>query len=73
MKTYTIKDLNDHVTESLKHFPTWRKGQSYFNCLWNMDTELANELRGSDKDPFYSDDKIADFLKAVEEKWNSKD
>jgi hypothetical protein len=36
-----------------------------------MDPELANELRGSDKDPFYKDDRIPEFLKVVEERWNT--
>lgn len=70
MKTYTVKDLHDCVVENSKHYPNWRKGQLYFNCLHNMDPELANELRGSDKDPFYRDDRIPAFLIIVEQRWD---
>ena len=70
MKTYTIEELENFVTESSIEYPNWRKGQLYFNCLYSMDPELANELRGSDKDPFYRDDRIPAFLEIIEQRWD---
>jgi len=33
----------------------WRYGQFLFNTLYDMYPEVANEIRGTDKDPFYAD------------------
>jgi hypothetical protein len=72
MEKHTIEDLHYFVDECLIEYPRWRKGQAYFNCLWDMDPELADELRGTYKDPFYKDDRIPEFLKVVEERWNKE-
>mgnify|MGYP000932282889 FL=1 len=44
---------------------TWRQGQLYFNALYDVDPELANEVRGTTIDPFYRDDKIESFMIAI--------
>lgn len=39
-----------------KAYPEQRKGQAFFNVLHHMYPEVANKLRGTDKDPFYRDE-----------------
>ena len=48
----------------------WRKGQTLFNALYRVRPELADRYRGSDIDPFYRDDRIGEFLRAVERDWH---
>jgi len=45
-----------------------RKGQFLFNKLYEIDPVLANEIRGSDTDPFYDDNKIMSFKDKVIDK-----
>lgn len=40
-----------HVTR-WRH-PEWRNGQVYFNTLVEFNPDWANEIRGTDKDPYY--------------------
>lgn len=44
-----------------------RIGQFLFN---NTPDHIANRLRGSDKDPFYRDERILVYLHAVKEMWS---
>lgn len=46
--------------------PSLRKGQNYFNALYETYPEIANRIRGTSVDPFYSDDRIESFLLIVE-------
>lgn len=41
--------------------PTWRAGQTYFNVLADLRPDLADQVRGTDLDPFY-DTRIAAFM-----------
>ena len=49
--------------------PHLRIGQCLFNLLYENNHELADSVRGTQNDPFYSDDytsqKIKDFYDAV--------
>jgi hypothetical protein len=51
----------------------WRYGQALFNHLLDVRPELAEEIRGTDKDPFYietlSDPKYKNFLDFLSERW----
>lgn len=46
-----------------------RKGQCLFNFLYDIQSELANNIRGGDLDCFHSDRKIPATLKYIKEKW----
>ena len=46
------RDVPEHI----------RRGQHAFNTLYKYDKELANEICGTDNDPFDNDKKINDFL-----------
>ena len=42
-----------------------RKGQSLFNAVYAIRPDIADSLRGTDKDCFYNDEKINDFMEEV--------
>lgn len=44
-----------------------RKGQMYFNELYNMNPQLADSIRSSSCDPFYDDSRIEKFLNKISE------
>ena len=40
-------------------------GQCYFNALYDVEPELADEIRGTSDDPFYDDGRIPEFMGLV--------
>ena len=48
---------------------TQRLGQACFNAVYEVDPVVADKLRGTDKDCFYFDSRIDDFMKVVYERW----
>lgn len=48
-----------------------RKGQATFNAVHYIDSETANELRGSELDCFYDDSKIGVFMHYVHSMWDN--
>jgi hypothetical protein len=46
-----------------------RLGQVLFNQLYNENTAVANEIRGTEFDPFYQDVRIDSFLERVDQVW----
>jgi hypothetical protein len=42
-----------------------RKGQAAFNALYQLDTLVADMIRGSQFDPFYRDERIPAFMQEV--------
>lgn len=54
-------------------YPEWRTGQAYFNFLLKDYPELAEEIRGTEYDPYYADhmnnpqERIDKFLKYIQE------
>lgn len=40
----------------------WRLGQTYFNELYRVNPVLADDIRGTEADPFYQDKHIPEFL-----------
>lgn len=62
--------FNEYIVASMKSqrlYPEQRVGQTFFNTLANVDPMLTNEIKGSDLDPFYHDQRIPDFLTRVQE------
>ena len=45
----------------------WRLGQAYFNYAWELFPKETDALRGTDVDCFYVDERIPDFLNALNE------
>lgn len=46
----------------------WRLGQAYFNYAEELYPEETNQLRGTEYDCFYNDEKIPEFLEKLNEK-----
>lgn len=44
---------------------SYRKGQAYFNALYEIYPEVADLIRGTDADPFYTDNRLAAFYDAI--------
>ena len=58
----TLQEFCDLVS-GLEDRPAYiRAGQQAFNLLYVSNPDIADELRGSSFDPFYTDDKLAIFL-----------
>ena len=54
-----LDQLHKKVNNKPKEY---RKGQAYFNYLYDDNPQLANEIRGTNLDPFHRDDIIPKFL-----------
>lgn len=52
-----------------KH-PSERKGQAGFNHLSSVRPDLAEDIRGTDRDPFYDDKKWDQFVQFLRENWD---
>lgn len=46
-----------------------RLGQVLFNELYGFNTAVANEIRGTEFDPFYQDVRIDSFLERADQLW----
>lgn len=56
------------VKQDMQMFPEWRYGQCLFNTLLTLHPIIAEGIRGTNFDPFYSnktDDKVTMFLEYV--------
>lgn len=57
MSAFNISEFERLVSIAVDDYPHWRYGQTLFNVLHEGWPELANEIRGTEIDPFYTDDK----------------
>ena len=46
----------------------WRLGQAYFNYAYELYPKETNQLRGTEYDCFYDDNKISIFLEKLNKK-----
>ena len=58
-------EFRKQLKETLKEFPSLRKGQIMFNVLYEVKPELADKIRSSNIDPFYNDNNIPEFMKYI--------
>lgn len=49
----------------------WRVGQFYFNALNYVRPDLAKEVRATELDPFYDDERIPAFMEALASMWSA--
>lgn len=60
-KVLSEKEINELKVKVLIEapllFPSWRKGQAYFNYLYQLHPDVADKIRGTEFDPFYADHK----------------
>lgn len=52
-----------------KNLPV-RKGQAYFIALTELRPELADRIRGTDRDCYYRDENVQATERWVQENWN---
>ena len=65
-----MKDIdyskNIHLHIKVQNKPEeWRLGQAYFNYAYELYPEETNQLRGTEYDCFYNDNKIPIFLEEL--------
>lgn len=58
-------DLSAIMRQYAEAHPEQRRGQAYFNAIHEVRPDLANAVRGSDRDPFYDDSRINAFIAYV--------
>jgi hypothetical protein len=68
LETVQILELLKLIEEVQLEYPEWRKGQTFFNVLYNLYPEMADEIRGSEIDPFYINDNINKCLTYISKK-----
>lgn len=57
----TFEAVVCRATELRDLYPSWRWGQALFNALVDFAPEAADEIRGTDADPFYTNNNVAAF------------
>jgi hypothetical protein len=65
----SFNDYINRVLQMQEAHPEWRVGQTFFNVLYIMRPKMADQVRGSEIDPFYQDDRVLIFLAFVDEHW----
>jgi hypothetical protein len=48
------------LTDEYRSMYDWRRGQCLFNALYALYPDIANQIRGTDVDPFHRDERIPD-------------
>lgn len=48
-----------------KEYPEWRNGQAAFNALNRLDRDVADQIRGTDVDPFNDNTRVKAFYRKV--------
>ncbi len=67
-KKLTPEEVSKLVVEAGKlqnQYKALRTGQAMYNTLSDMNEELANEVNGTEYDPFYNDARIGKFLQYI--------
>lgn len=69
-KTISLEQLNelDRRSAKIRDNPKnnyLRSGQILFNNLYDIAPEVANEIRGTEFDPYYFDSRIRAFLDRI--------
>lgn len=74
--------FDEYITQANKYYNRTaavgiRVGQAYFNVLMDYKPQLAEEVRGTELDPFQSnnsnDTRFKDFINFVNNNWNKYD
>lgn len=58
---YRLSELELETNKYLRY------GQQCFNLLYDIDPDVANEIRGTKLDPFYDDNKLSSFFNYIED------
>ena len=64
----TLREFLLRVANAQRANPRWRYGQTVFNTFLDTHPEYAEELRGSEQDPFYHDSRALPAIMQAEER-----
>lgn len=62
-----VEEVFRKSRENIERFPQWRIGQSFFNTLWDMHPDIANEINGTEYDPFYDTGRMTSCIEFITE------
>ena len=65
----TFEEFRSAVEATHSYYPGWRDGQRMFNLLRHVNPACAEQLRGTQADPFYEDSRIPAAWRFVSEHW----
>lgn len=67
----TVLKYSDYIVVAAEAFKEndERLGQTYFNVLVELRPEIAEEIRGTDLDAFFDNDKLPAMLNYVYKRW----
>lgn len=63
-----ILGMNKYINEN----PSFRKGQAIFNYTATLRSDLTTKTISTEKDCFYSDERITNFLTYIYENWENE-
>ena len=62
VQEWELNELYKRVSIAMSRFPSLRHGQAIFNEACSLWPDEVNEIRGTEDDCFYDDNKIKNFL-----------
>lgn len=65
MKNISMEKFNSLLRKAMNDGSALRVGQSFFSELHHEYPEIANEIIGTDADPFYEDENIYNLMKLI--------
>lgn len=57
----TRQDFDIRLDEMMQRHPAFRRGQVAFELAYEINSDLADSVRGTELDPFYIDARLDDF------------
>ena len=65
----TFEEYLQYAEDMMSEHPEYRRGQAYFNALYEINPKFADTLSEHAVDPFYVDAQIPVWLEVVEREW----
>lgn len=56
----TLEDFYVEIEDVLRANPSWQEGQALYNTLYAQRPDLCEQIRGTNKDPFFAQSKDDD-------------
>jgi len=65
MTEQELRELTVRFLQVRRQHPCLRKGQTWFNVLYEQHPALADEIRSTEANPFYVDDNLSRFFEFI--------
>lgn len=65
----TFTEFMEKLAEYKQRNPGQRRGQALFNALCIFRPDLSEQIRTTDKDPFYRDERVRETTRWIQEMW----